>query len=266
MKILGLAIAATILGFALHLASGLGAYIDLISIVFIVIPTIAAFVAVGFKRSGVIVARDTVIQVSIVGMLIGYMGIIQSPVDSAALAPALAIMLLVVFYGLIVAGVCYLISGATAETIPTPTALQRVVSVLLWVGVSGLGMSGAPGGIAAFLDLSSLLILGALCLVIAITSASEWQKSLAQHLPVAGFVGVLVGVIGIFQSASDPSAIGPAMAIAFLTLIYCNTISVVLKLAYPEMQQGKGSIHLTYLGFVLLFVTFITAVLLIGFL
>jgi hypothetical protein len=38
----------------------------------------AAFVAVGFKRQGVFIAKGSIIQVAIVGMLIGYIGILQN--------------------------------------------------------------------------------------------------------------------------------------------------------------------------------------------
>ena len=103
MKTVALVAAAASLAFALNLATGLNAFIDLISIAFIAIAILASFVAVGFKRQGILVVADVAIQVSIVGMLIGYVGILQNMSDPEALPLAFAIMFLVVFYGLLVA-------------------------------------------------------------------------------------------------------------------------------------------------------------------
>jgi hypothetical protein len=38
----------------------------------------------------------------------------------------------------------------------------------------------------------------------------------------------------------EPKAIGPAMAISLLTLIYCNIVPVTLKLALPNAQCGAS--------------------------
>ena len=50
---------------------------------------------------------------------------------------------------------------------------------------------------------------------------------------IAGVVGGLVGLIQMFQSLSDPSAIGPAMAVALLTAFYaaCLVFSLFMPMA-----------------------------------
>ena len=194
---------------------------------------IASFVAVGFKRQGISVVADIALQVAIIGMLIGSVGLLQNMSDPKAAGFA-ALTLSVVFYGLLIAGICSQLSNIS-EPIAAPLAWQRVVSVLLWTGIVLYTMENAAG-LAAFLDLVFPSIV-ALTLAIIGTSASEKLKSLvdARSLPVAGFAaGVLVGVIGMLQNMSNPKAIGLAMAIALLTLTYCNLISVTLKLAFPE--------------------------------
>ena len=91
------------------------------------------------------------------------------------------------------------------------------------------------------------------------------HNAVARYLPVAGFLGLLVGVIVMLQNMSNPKAIGPAMAIALLTLTYCNLISVTLKLAFPEKILQERATHFTYLGFVLLFIMGIYSVLILSF-
>ena len=53
MKILVIGLACVLLALALNNAAGLATFVDPTSIIFIFIPTMAAFVAVGFKRQGV---------------------------------------------------------------------------------------------------------------------------------------------------------------------------------------------------------------------
>ena len=264
MKTGALVAAAACLAFALNLATGLNTFVDLTSIVFTAVPILASFVAVGFKRQGILVVADIALQVAIIGMLIGSVGLLQNMSDPKALGPAFAVALSVVFFGLLVVGICSQLSSNISEPIAAPLVWQRVIGVLLWVVVVTYAMVGAAG-LEAFFDPTSLLIVAALSLTIFGTSASEKLRSLARYLPVAGFLGVLVGVIVMLQNMSNPKAIGPAMAIALLTLTYCNLISVTLKLAFPETILQERATHFTYLGFVLLFVIGIYSVLILSF-
>ena len=264
MKTVALVTAAACLAFALNLATGLNTFVDFTSIVFTAVPILASFVAVGFKRQGILVVADIALQVAIIGMLIGSVGLLQNMSDPKALGPAFAIALSVVFFGLLVVGICSQLSSNISEPIAAPLVWQRVIGVLLWVVVVTYAMVGAAR-LEAFFDPTSLLIVAALSLIIFGTSASEGLRTLARHLPVAGFLGVLVGVIGMLQNMSDPKAIGPAMAVAVLTLTYCNLGSVALKLAFPEITSETSGAHFTYLGFVLLFVMGITSVLILSF-
>jgi flagellar motor component MotA len=120
-------------------------------------------------------------------------------------------------------------------------------------------------GLTAFIDPSSVLIVAALTAAMFGTTARERPKSLAQNLPAAAFLGVLIGVIAMMQHMSTPKLIGPAMAIAVLTLLYCNALSVLLKLAFPDTTLEDSPSHFTYLGFVLVFVMGATSVLLLSF-
>ena len=264
MKIVALVAAAAFLAFALNFTTGLNTLLDSTSIVFTAVPILASFVAVGFKRQGILVVADIALQVAIIGMLIGSVGLLQNMSDPKAVGPAFALTLSVVFYGLLIAGICSQLSSNISEPIAAPLAWQRVVGVLLWVVVVTYAMDGAAG-VEAFIDPTSLLIVAALSLIIFGTSASEELKSLARYLPVAGFLGLLVGVIGMLQNMSNPKAIGPAMAIALLTLTYCNLISVTLKLIFPETILQVRATHFTYLGFVLFFIMGIYSVLILSF-
>jgi chemotaxis protein MotA len=48
--------------------------------------------------------------------------------------------------------------------------------------------------------------------------------AIADFAPAMGMIGTLVGLVAMLQSLSDPSAIGPAMAVALITTFYGSII------------------------------------------
>lgn len=72
-------------------------------------------------------------------------------------------------------------------------------------------------------------------------------KSLGDAAPAFGMIGTLVGLVQMLANMDDPSAIGPAMAVALLTTLYgavlanliCLPIAdkLVAKLGFEEINQ-----------------------------
>lgn len=75
-------------------------------------------------------------------------------------------------------------------------------------------------------------------------------KTLGALFPAWGMIGTLIGLINLLQSLDDPSAIGPAMALALITTFYgsvlanfiCNPIAAKLELKSREEIQEKRMI------------------------
>ena len=160
--------AAACLAFALNFTTGLDTLLDFTSIAFTAVPILASFVAVGFKRQGILVVADIALQVAIIGMLIGSVGLLQAMSDPKAVGPDFALTLSVVFYGLVIVGICSQLSANISEPIVAPLVWQRVIGVLLWVAVVTYAMVGAAG-LEAFFDPTSLLIVAALSRIAAST-------------------------------------------------------------------------------------------------
>lgn len=53
-------------------------------------------------------------------------------------------------------------------------------------------------------------------------------KSAADSAPAMGMIGTVLGLIGMFASMDDPSALGPAMAVALLTTLYGLVLSTLI--------------------------------------
>ncbi len=53
-------------------------------------------------------------------------------------------------------------------------------------------------------------------------------KFMASTAPAMGMIGTLIGLVQMLQNMSDPSAIGPSMAVALLTTLYGAILAFVL--------------------------------------
>ena len=241
-------------------------YIDLISIIFIFVPIIAAMASLGISFNGVNLVRHIIAQVSVIGMLIGLVIMLGNASDPDSLGPAFAVMLLVLLYGAIVYG----LATALLNTKPdSPVSSQPPYRRAIACAVFLVTLAGAIGNyLSAFVYAPSIILLtGSLTILYAILKATKSEtisEALAHYLPYVGLIGFLMGVIGMLGNMSDPRAIGPAMAFACLTLLYSNIASVLLKLAKPSVIENKNPLSLGYLTSVIVGISITTAVLLLS--
>jgi len=241
-------------------------YIDLISIIFIFVPIIAAMASLGISFNGVNLVRHIIAQVSVIGMLIGLVIMLGNASDPDSLGPAFAVMLLVLLYGAIVYG----LATALLNTKPdSPVSSQPPYRRAIACAVFMLGLAAAMGNLPAFVYAPSIILLtGSLTILYAILKATKSEtisEALAHQLPYVGLIGFLMGVIGMLGNMSDPRAIGPAMAFACITLLYSNIASVLIKLAKPSVIGNKDPLNLGYLTSVIVGISITTAVLLLSF-
>ncbi len=73
-------------------------------------------------------------------------------------------------------------------------------------------------------------------------------KAMGDAAPAFGMIGTLVGLVQLLSAMDDPSAIGPAMAIALLTTLYGALIANLLCLPIADKLDAKfkfQSVNLT---------------------
>lgn len=63
----------------------------------------------------------------------------------------------------------------------------------------------------------------------------------AEIAPAMGLIGTLIGLVQMLGSLSDPTAIGPAMAIAILTTFYGALVSYVILTPLASKLERTGS-------------------------
>ena len=69
------------------------------------------------------------------------------------------------------------------------------------------------------------------------TSAGVF-RSIGEAAPAFGMIGTLVGLIQMLSNLSDPSAIGPAMAVAMLTTLYGAMIANLVALPIADKIES----------------------------
>ncbi|MCH4888728.1 motility protein A [Acidaminobacter sp. JC074] len=65
-------------------------------------------------------------------------------------------------------------------------------------------------------------------------------EALGSLMPAFGMIGTLVGLVGMLQSLSDPSAIGPKMAVALLTTFYGSLFANLIWIPIAGKLQIKS--------------------------
>ncbi len=74
---------------------------------------------------------------------------------------------------------------------------------------------------------------------------------MADDGPAMGMIGTLIGLVQMLQNLSDPSAIGPAMAVALLTTFYGAIIANVLCNPIKNKIGYRSSLELTAMSIVI---------------
>ncbi len=75
------------------------------------------------------------------------------------------------------------------------------------------------------------------------TAIGVWEY-MAQASPALGMIGTLIGLVQMLQNMSDPSAIGPAMAVALLTTFYGSVIANVFATPIAEKLKRRSKAEL----------------------
>ena len=74
----------------------------------------------------------------------------------------------------------------------------------------------------------------------------EMLNALATYAPALGLIGTVIGLVQMLQNMSDPSAIGPSMAVALITTFYGAVLAnlVFLPMVGKLKHRSKEEIHI----------------------
>lgn len=73
------------------------------------------------------------------------------------------------------------------------------------------------------------------------TTGQDLFKMMGTYAPAFGMIGTVIGLIQMLQSMSDPSTIGPAMAVALVTTFYGAFLSNVVFLPMATKLEQRST-------------------------
>ncbi len=77
------------------------------------------------------------------------------------------------------------------------------------------------------------------------------MEGLGQDGPAFGMIGTLIGLVQMLQNLSDPSAIGPAMAVALLTTFYGSVIANLFALPVANKLKIRSQQEATKMNIII---------------
>jgi chemotaxis protein MotA len=83
-------------------------------------------------------------------------------------------------------------------------------------------------------------------------------RSMGDSAPAMGMIGTLVGLVQMLATMDDPSAIGPAMAVALLTTLYGSLIAQMFAIPLADKLGAKSQMEKDTMELIIESVTSIT--------
>jgi len=71
-------------------------------------------------------------------------------------------------------------------------------------------------------------------------------EGLGAYGPAMGMIGTLIGLVQMLQNMSDPTSIGPAMAVALLTTLYGSLLANLIGIPIANKLKVRSSEELAY--------------------
>ncbi len=229
--------------------TGYSGILDAASLVFVVVSLAGFALTASFSRASLTIVVDLAYPVGLLGTLLGLVGMLQNMSDPKAIGPAMAISFLTVLYAAVIHG---LASGRSRDLSEIDsTFAKKLVGSLAFV-VLVLWAMDIVAGIGAFMDPDAVVLFVLSVLFFAIfdrvsgdTSKNGWG---VRFLGV-GLLGFFIGFITLLANINDPKAMGPAMALAYLSLMYALFLLCMGRIWFPgQTLDSEKNINTGFLA------------------
>lgn len=118
--------------------------------------------------------------------------------------------------------------------------INVLLGVIIFCALTWLAVSEHLSG---FADLPSLIIVlgGALCFGISSTGSyfsTQRLEAASEGAVISGWLGTLYGYVIIAGNISDMSALGPATAVAIITVVYGYFFKAIIRMILLSRDYG----------------------------
>jgi len=232
--------------------------IDYTSLVFVMASVFSIMLATGVNANGRATLLTSLPELAFIGMYIGLVIMLGNMRDPANIPISLTICCLPALYAFIV----YLVTASTSANTNIeqiqPRSKQRaagtVVFLMALIYVTSVNYR-------AFLDGFTVAAVSIFIFLVAATQKMSGGFCLLKTRDLLPTIGMIIGVIGSILALAniyDPKSIGPAMAVAYLGVIYTGVIRVLWLILHPTNETEdpyERVVHVVYGRFLLPIIT-----------
>jgi len=221
--------------------------LDAKSLVFVMGSLLSVAAVVRFRPSECRLVAEAALPVGLAGFLIGVISMLAAESNPSQIAPALAIAILTLVYAgivrlLFVDSLNQNLLGASS-VVGGAAGTGGVIIMMIWATTSV-----SPDGLAMLWYPQVAMVMTGVALLIFLIGrlldegyATDWAKKILG----LGWLGFSMGIVAALSQLSTPTALGPALAFSFLSLLY-SMVALILGLIWiPQaMTSEKGSLSL----------------------
>jgi hypothetical protein len=220
---------------------------DAKSLVFVLGSLLSVAAVVRFKPSECRLVAEAALPVGLAGFLIGVISMLAAESNPGQIAPAVAIAILTLVH----AGIVRLlfVDLLNEDLLEAHSLLGKavgtggVVIMMIWAMTSV-----SPGGLPMFWYPQVAMVMTGVALLVFLIGrlvdaghATGWAKKMIG----LGWLGFSMGVVAALPQLNAPTALGPALAFSFLSLLYASVAVIVGLIWIPQaMTSEKGSLSL----------------------
>ena len=225
----------------------LGSILDAKSLVFVVGSLLSVAAVVRFRPSKCRLVSEAALPVGLSGFLIGVISMLGAESNPSQIAPAIAIAILTLVY----AGIVRLLFvdslnqdlREARSLVSKAAGTVGVIIMMIWAMTSV-----SPDGLAMFWYPQVAMVMTGVALLVFLIGrlvdegyATDWAKKIIG----LGWLGFSMGIVAALTQLSTPTAVGPALAFSFLSLLYSALAVVVGLIWIPQaMTSEKGALAL----------------------
>ena len=214
--------------------------IDLFSFLFVISMTVAVSISSGLSRAKSALA-EALPEIGVIGMYVGLLMMLHNMDDPNAIFPALAVACLPVLYASVIGFVVQNLGSTSEHNQTVAVSKLRYPSVILVFVVLFLCTRGELG---LFLDLKTVSLT---TLFVGVGIGLQLRQGEVDPVKARALfptIGLIIGAMGIvlvLSNLSNPKAIGPAMAMAFLAILYTSLIRLLWIIIQPGVSNDNTS-------------------------
>lgn len=213
--------------------------VDLTSLIYFICTIVGLIVASSKTSVAIGLIRDLAQPLGLIGFLIGLISIFASTEDMKSLGAAIAIAIVVVLYFSVVSGLI----GFSNPVVESSQGFKKHLGFIILASTIIWSIKSISADFDIYFDANALAIVIAGCIIIWFgegflgLNKNRWGEKLL-GIAAAGF---LVGFIGVVAFVNEPLKIGPNLAVAYLTPLYCFILLVIGRIYWPERVLDDNS-------------------------